>query len=67
MESAVRALQSVDSFAPYGISLDENNRLILTTIIKISNLDQELFDRTVVMVATKADELEELIFGVDKL
>lgn len=67
MESAVRALQSVDAFGPYGISLDDDNKLILTTMAKIKNLDQETFNNSVVMVATKADELEEAIFGVDKL
>lgn len=67
MNSAVHALQRVDMFAPYGISLDDENQLILTASMKVSNLDQELFDRSVVMVATKADELEEALFGVDKL
>lgn len=67
MESAVHALRNVDAFAPYGISLDEQNQLVLTVSTKISNLDQGLFNRSIVMVASKADELEETLFGVDKL
>jgi hypothetical protein len=67
MESAVHALRSVDAFAPYGIRLDEDNQLVLTVSAKTSNLDQELFNRSIVMVASKADELEETLFGVDKL
>lgn len=67
MDSAVQALRGVDAFAPYGIRLDEDNQLVLTTIVKTSNLDQSLFNRSIVVVASKADELEETLFGVDKL
>lgn len=67
VESAVHALRAVDAYAPYGIRLDESNRLILSSIAKISNLDTELLDRTILMVAAKADELEETLFGVDRL
>ena len=61
------ALRSVDAFAPYGLRLDEDNQLVLTVSAKTSSLDQELFNRSIVMVASKADELEETLFGVDKL
>lgn len=67
MESAVHALRNVDVFAPYCIRLDDTNQLILTVSAKISNLDQDLFNRSIAMVASKADELEETLFGVDKL
>jgi DNA-directed RNA polymerase subunit RPC12/RpoP len=67
MESAIHALRSVDKFAPYSLSLGDDNQLVLTSRAKISNLDQDLFDSTVIMVAKKADELEESLFGVDKL
>lgn len=67
MESAVHALRSVDRFAPYGITLDDKNQLVLTVSAKIGNLDQELFNRSIIMVASKADQLEETLFGVDQL
>ncbi|MCY7277930.1 MAG: hypothetical protein LH702_30400 [Phormidesmis sp. CAN_BIN44] len=67
MESAIHALRSVDRFAPYGITLDEKNQLTLTMSTKISNLDQDLFNRSIVLVASKADELEEVLFGIDRL
>lgn len=67
MDSAVHALRSVDAFAPYCIRLDETNQLTLSVNAKVSNLDQELFDRSILMVAAKADELEETLFGVDNL
>lgn len=67
MESAVHALKSVDAFSPYVVSLDDDNSLRLTANSKINNLDQDLFNRSIIMVASKADELEEELFGVDKL
>ncbi|MBD2034031.1 hypothetical protein H6F76_03065 [Leptolyngbya sp. FACHB-321] len=67
VESAVHALRAVDAYAPYGIRLTEDNQLVLTSIAKISNLDTDLLDRTILMVAVKADELEETLFGADRL
>jgi hypothetical protein len=67
MESAVHALRSVDAFAPYCLRLDDKNQLVLTVSAKISNLDIESFARSIMMVASKADELEETLFGVDQL
>jgi len=67
MDSAVHALRSVDAFAPYGIRLNEDNELVLSVSVKTSNLDQEWFNRSMVIVALKADELEETLFGVDNL
>ena len=67
VESAVHALRAVDTYAPYGIRLTEDNNLVLTSIVKISNLDLELLDRTILMVAVKADELEETLFDADRL
>jgi len=66
-DEAVHALRSVEPFAPYNIRLDEDNHLVLNASARISNVDQELFDRTLIMVACKADELEKTLFGRDTL
>jgi hypothetical protein len=66
-DAAVHALRSVEMFAPYNIRLDDDNYLVLSALAKISNLDQDLFNTTLMMVALKADELEKVLFGVDRL
>ena len=66
-ESAIHALRSVDALAPYGIRLDDSNELVLSMSSNIKNIDQQLFNRSIIMVGTKADELEETLFGIDKL
>lgn len=66
MESAIHALRSVDICAPYCIGLSKENYLFLSSMAKITTLDIELLDRTILMVAVKADELEETLFGIDK-
>lgn len=65
-DSAIIALRNVDKFAPYCLSLEDNNTLMLTAAHKVSNLDDDTFERMLMMVAHKADSLEEVIFGIDR-
>lgn len=65
-DSAILALRNVDKFAPYCLSLEDDNRLLLTAAHRVSNLDNTTFEQMLMMIAHKADSLEEGIFGIDR-
>lgn len=64
-DTAVAALRTVGVFSQYTLSLSDDNRLQVSAIRKLKNLDEEEFSSIILDLANYADNMEEAIFGQD--